>query len=291
MFVPGSVTDLGRTVTGVAVRALAPDISTPEAFVRRCQKPVPIQPIRRRAAPAASSSPLLDSSASPTRSTGRRVLRQSAAPRWRTRSPTAGPRSAPPSSAKCCRARAPRSSARCRANCIRPIPIPRRSRPAAPVARGAGLAARAHRSRHRERAGTRPAWSRPSGKLLILRPAARPCLITLPTGSADAMDQLKFVVLDEEDLEVVSTHLQDAVAKVADVHWRPEKSAWWWRSTASTGKARQSRQAGIPPAAHRVALRARAVLQMPRPEPGRQGRRAQPPGRSNLPRPMRHPGW
>jgi hypothetical protein len=35
------------------------------------------------------------------------------------------------------------------------------------------------------------------------------------------MDQLKFVVLDEEDLEVVSTHLQDAVVKVADVLWRP----------------------------------------------------------------------
>ena len=34
-------------------------------------------------------------------------------------------------------------------------------------------------------------------------------------------DLLKFVVLDEEDLEVVSTHLQDAVVKVADVLWRP----------------------------------------------------------------------
>ena len=33
------------------------------------------------------------------------------------------------------------------------------------------------------------------------------------------LDQLKFVVLDEEDLEVVSAHLQDAVAKVADVLW------------------------------------------------------------------------
>jgi len=34
MFVPGSVTDLGRTVTGVAVRegSAVPDISTPEAF-------------------------------------------------------------------------------------------------------------------------------------------------------------------------------------------------------------------------------------------------------------------
>jgi hypothetical protein len=37
------------------------------------------------------------------------------------------------------------------------------------------------------------------------------------------MDQLKFVVLDEEDLEVVSTHLQDAVGKVSDVHWRPQE--------------------------------------------------------------------
>jgi hypothetical protein len=35
------------------------------------------------------------------------------------------------------------------------------------------------------------------------------------------MDLLKFVVLDEEDLEVVSTHLQDAVVKVSDVLWRP----------------------------------------------------------------------
>jgi len=37
------------------------------------------------------------------------------------------------------------------------------------------------------------------------------------------MDLLKFVVLDEEDLEVVSTHLQDAVVKVSDVHWRPQE--------------------------------------------------------------------
>ena len=36
------------------------------------------------------------------------------------------------------------------------------------------------------------------------------------------MDQLKFVVLDEEDLEVASTHLQDAVVRVSDIHWRPQ---------------------------------------------------------------------
>jgi len=38
------------------------------------------------------------------------------------------------------------------------------------------------------------------------------------------MDQLKFVVLDEEDLEIVSTHLQDAVVKVSDVLWRPQEN-------------------------------------------------------------------
>jgi hypothetical protein len=39
-----------------------------------------------------------------------------------------------------------------------------------------------------------------------------------------AAEQLKFAVLDEEDLEVVSTHLQDAVVKVADVLWRPKEN-------------------------------------------------------------------
>lgn len=40
MFAPGSVTDLGRTVTGVAVRegAPLPDISTPEAFIASLRK-------------------------------------------------------------------------------------------------------------------------------------------------------------------------------------------------------------------------------------------------------------
>ena len=41
---------------------------------------------------------------------------------------------------------------------------------------------------------------------------------------SQALDQLKFAVLDEEDLEVVSAHLQDAVVKVADVLWRPNES-------------------------------------------------------------------
>jgi hypothetical protein len=37
------------------------------------------------------------------------------------------------------------------------------------------------------------------------------------------MDQLKFVVLDSEDLAVVSAHLQDAVLKVADAMYRPQE--------------------------------------------------------------------
>lgn len=37
------------------------------------------------------------------------------------------------------------------------------------------------------------------------------------------MDELKFVVLDGEDLAVVSAHLQDAVLKVSDVLYRPQE--------------------------------------------------------------------
>jgi hypothetical protein len=33
--------------------------------------------------------------------------------------------------------------------------------------------------------------------------------------------ELKLVALDEDDLGIVSTHLQDAIVKVADIHWRP----------------------------------------------------------------------
>ncbi|HEY7663760.1 MAG TPA: DUF2948 family protein [Xanthobacteraceae bacterium] len=37
------------------------------------------------------------------------------------------------------------------------------------------------------------------------------------------MEPVKFVALDRDDLEVVSTHLQDALVKVADVMWRPSE--------------------------------------------------------------------
>ena len=39
------------------------------------------------------------------------------------------------------------------------------------------------------------------------------------------MDPVKFVALDQDDLEVVSAHLQDAVVKVADIHLAPAGKA------------------------------------------------------------------
>src|SRR5262245_7198588 len=35
------------------------------------------------------------------------------------------------------------------------------------------------------------------------------------------MDPLKLVALDGDDIQVISAHLQDAVLKTADIHWRP----------------------------------------------------------------------
>ncbi len=37
------------------------------------------------------------------------------------------------------------------------------------------------------------------------------------------MEPLKLVALDQDDLEVISTHLQDAVVKVGDVYWKPNE--------------------------------------------------------------------
>ena len=72
------------------------------------------------------------------------------------------------------------------------------------------------------------------------------------------MDLLKFVVLDEEDLEVVSAHAQDAVVKAADVMWRPQEkrvvvglNRFDWEG-AQNGKAEYRRR--------RAALRFERVL-------------------------------
>jgi hypothetical protein len=65
------------------------------------------------------------------------------------------------------------------------------------------------------------------------------------------MDPVKFVALDKDDLEVVSTHLQDAEVRVADVHWRPQEKRLvigvdrfdWLAATATNPELRRCRAA------------------------------------------------
>ena len=70
------------------------------------------------------------------------------------------------------------------------------------------------------------------------------------------MDQLKFVVLDEEDLEVASTHLQDAVVKIGEVLWRPNENRvvialnrFDWEAAVGETPSWQRRRASWSPAA------------------------------------------
>src|SRR5262245_23907541 len=41
------------------------------------------------------------------------------------------------------------------------------------------------------------------------------------SAPGSTMDLLKLIALDKDDVEVISTHLQDAVLKVGDIVWRP----------------------------------------------------------------------
>ncbi|HZQ14885.1 MAG TPA: DUF2948 family protein [Pseudolabrys sp.] len=66
------------------------------------------------------------------------------------------------------------------------------------------------------------------------------------------MDLLKFVVLDEEDLEVVSTHVQDAVVKAAEVMWRPREkrlvmplNRFDWESAQASAPEYRRRRAAL----------------------------------------------
>lgn len=66
------------------------------------------------------------------------------------------------------------------------------------------------------------------------------------------MSPLKFVVLDEEDLEVASAHLQDAVVKVSDILWRPQEkrvvvalNRFDWESAQCTEPQYQRRRAAL----------------------------------------------
>jgi len=65
------------------------------------------------------------------------------------------------------------------------------------------------------------------------------------------MEPIKFFALDKDDLAVVSTHLQEAEVKVADVHWRPQEKRLvlgvdrfdWMAATAETPELRRCRAA------------------------------------------------
>ena len=85
---PGSRTDLGRTVTGVAIKegATPPDISTPEAFKQALLNARGVSYTDPKAGGSSGNffAGLLESSASPTTST-RRPCWASAAMRWRRR--------------------------------------------------------------------------------------------------------------------------------------------------------------------------------------------------------------
>ncbi|MGE3148718.1 MAG: DUF2948 family protein [Pseudorhodoplanes sp.] len=73
------------------------------------------------------------------------------------------------------------------------------------------------------------------------------------------MSPLKLVALDRDDLEVVSTHLQDATVKVGEILWRPSEKRvvigldrFDWEAAHSTMPVSQRR---------RTALRFERVLQ------------------------------
>jgi hypothetical protein len=62
-------------------------------------------------------------------------------------------------------------------------------------------------------------------------------------------DLLKFVALDAEDLEVVSTHLQDAVVKASELLWRPQEHRFGmglnrfdWESAVQPGRPEYRRR-------------------------------------------------
>src|SRR5206468_2292578 len=64
------------------------------------------------------------------------------------------------------------------------------------------------------------------------------------------MDPLKLIALDHDDIAVVSTHLQDAVVKVADIVWLPAERRpvprCGWRSSASSASWPTSGRRGTP---------------------------------------------
>ena len=91
------------------------------------------------------------------------------------------------------------------------------------------------------------------------------------------MEPLKFVALDKDDLEVVSTHLQDAVVKVADVHLAAAGEPRWCVGARPLRLAARPMRAEPELRRCRSALRFERVagLQVQARRPRRQGRGAQ----------------
>jgi hypothetical protein len=65
------------------------------------------------------------------------------------------------------------------------------------------------------------------------------------------MQLLKLVALDRDDVDVISTHLQDAVVKVGDIHWEPaarrltlELNRFRWEAQDRTERVRAGLQVG-----------------------------------------------
>ena len=75
-----------------------------------------------------------------------------------------------------------------------------------------------------------------------------------------ADSQLKLIALDEQDLEIVSSHLQDAVVRVGDLAYVPSQKRFaailnrfnWEKAAKAAAKRHQRTQA------HGAALRSRA---------------------------------
>ena len=104
------------------------------------------------------------------------------------------------------------------------------------------------------------------------------------------MEPLKLVALDKDDLEVVSTHLQDAVVKVADICWRPQEKRLVVALNRFDWEARQRPQPEY--RRRRAALRFERVLRANAATSNPAGKdRSSTCSRSSSPRPTRPPAW
>ncbi len=108
----------------------------------------------------------------------------------------------------------------------------------------------------------------------VVRPALRCCMRPayhsidpqhLRDQLLNEMTDLKLIAFDEEDLKVVSAHLQDAVVRVGDMAYLPKErrfaallNRFDWELAAGAGDGGKRRRKMLPSAALSVALRAGA---------------------------------